>query len=115
MSIQMTRRIHVSAGRKSIMPTQHRMPSTGMRGTKGVRKARSAAGIVRRTTITPAHTRVKAKSVPMLVISPATRAGTSPASTLTSTMKSMLLRAGVWKRLLMWLNTGGSSPSRLML
>ena len=115
MSIHMTRRIHVSAGRKSIMLTQQSTPAAGVQGTKGVLKLRGALGCVRRTTMTPKQTNEKAKSVPMLVISPATLAGTTPASSPITVINSRLLRAGVWKRLSRCEKSGGSKPSRLML
>lgn len=77
------------------MQRQVRMPRMGTKGTKGVLKARGALGMVRRTTSTAAQTKVKAMSVPILVISPATRAGTMAANMPTMTMKRALLRAGV--------------------
>lgn len=52
-------------------------------------------GMVFRTTRTAAHTSVKAISVPMLVISPARRAGTNAASRPTISINRRLLRAGV--------------------
>ena len=48
----------------------------GISGTSGVLKERGTSGMVLRTTSTAAQTSVKAISVPMLVISPASRAGT---------------------------------------
>ena len=71
--------------------------------------------MVLRTINTPAHTKVKANSVPMLHISPATLAGTKAANRPTNTMKSRLLRAGV--RYFSWIceNNGGNKPSLLIL
>ena len=68
-------------------------------GTKGVLKLRGAFGCVRRTTITPRQTSEKANNVPILVISPAILAGTTPAKSPITVIKSALLRTGVWKRL----------------
>ena len=62
-TIHMTRRIQVSAGRKSIMPTQHMMPAIGTHGTSGVRNPRGASGMERRTTRMPVQTSVKAKII----------------------------------------------------
>ncbi|CUQ48817.1 Uncharacterised protein [Dorea longicatena] len=87
----------------------------GISGTSGVLKERGTSGMVLRTTSTAAQTSVKAISVPMLVISPASRAGTKAASRPTSTMKSRLLRAGVRNFSLICEKKGGSSPSWLML
>ena len=96
INIQMSSRIHVSAGRESMTIKQIIMPNNGIAGTKGTRKAPSDVGIVRRMMRTPAQTNMKAKSVPMLVISPATLAGTKAARRPTTIMKSRLLWAGVW-------------------
>ena len=71
--------------------------------------------MVLRTMRTAAHTSIKANSVPILVISPATPAGTNAANKPTATMKSTLLWAGVRKRGCILLKNGGNSPSWLML
>ena len=90
-----TNRIQVSAGRNNIIQRQVRMPKIGTVGTKGVLKARCTSGILLRTINTAAQTNVKANKVPILVISPATRAGTNAASPPTMTMNNKLLCAGV--------------------
>ena len=77
------------------MLTQQTTPAAGIQGTKGVLKLRGAWGCVRRTTITPKQTKAKANKVPMLVISPATLAGTTPANKPMTVINSALLRAGV--------------------
>ena len=71
------------------------MPKIGINGTKGVLKARGASGILFRIIITPTHTRINANSVPILVISPTTRAGTKAANRLTKSIKRKLFLAGV--------------------
>ena len=71
------------------------MPRIGTVGTKGVLKARCTSGILLRTINTAAQTNVKANKVPILVISPATRAGTNTASPPTMAMNNKLLCAGV--------------------
>ena len=115
MSIHNTRRIQVSAGRKSIMHRQVSIPKIGTSGTNGVLKERGISGMVFRTTNTAAHTSVKAISVPMLVISPARRAGTNAANQPTISINRRLLRAGVRNFSLMCEKNGGSSPSWLIL
>ena len=95
MSIHTIKRIHVSNGKKAIMKKQVKIPSIGTKGTNGVLNALGASGIVFRITITPAHTNTNASSVPILVISPTTRAGTKAANKLTKSMNSALDLEGV--------------------
>lgn len=95
MSIHITSRIQVSAGKNNIILTQQTTPAAGTQGTKGVLKLRGAFGCVRRTTITPRQTSEKAYNVPILVISPAILAGTTPAKSPITVIKSALLRTGV--------------------
>lgn len=87
--------IHVSPGRNTIINKQVAIPKIGTTGTKGVLKALGASGIFFRITKTPMQTKMKANSVPMLVISPTTLAGTKAANKLTKTRNSKLLFAGV--------------------
>ena len=58
------------------MNKQVKIPSIGIKGTKGVLKARGASGFVFLNTITPMQTSINAKRVPILVISPTTLAPT---------------------------------------
>ena len=71
------------------------MPKIGTSGTRGVLKARGRSGIFFRITQMPAHTNIKANKVPMLVISPTTRAGINAAKRLTNIMNKKLLLTGV--------------------
>jgi hypothetical protein len=57
------------------MNKQVTIPNIGTRGTKGVLNDLGSSGIFTRITHIPAHTSIKANKVPMLVISPTTRAG----------------------------------------
>ena len=93
--IQTISRIHVSNGRNTIMNRQVNTPKIGINGTSGVLNARGASGIFLRIMITPMHTSMNAKSVPMLVISPTTLAGTKAANMLTKSMNRKLFLAGV--------------------
>ena len=70
------------------MAPQTMMPSADTTGTAGTRNPRSNSGLRTRMIQTPAQTRMKAKSVPMLVISPVTSAGTNAASMPVKTKKS---------------------------
>ena len=97
------------------MHKQVRIPIIGTKGTKGVLKARGTSGMVLRTIRMAAQTKVNARSVPILVISPATCAGINPANRLTSTINRQLLCTGVRKRWLILEKNGGKRPSRLML
>ena len=91
------------------------MPSIGTNGTNGVLNALGKSGILLRMTQTPMQTRIKAKSVPMLVISPTTLAGTKAAKALTKTINKRLLFAGVCVIGFTAENTFGIKPSLLML
>ena len=95
MSIQTKRRIHVSKGRKAIIPKQIMIPRIGTNGTNGVLNDRGASGILTRITQTPKHTNTKASNVPILTISPTTRAGTKAANKLTNTMNNKFDLYGV--------------------
>jgi hypothetical protein len=56
------------------------IPSIGIRGTIGVLKPLTILGFRTLIIHTPAHTRMNAKRVPMLVISPATLPGMKAAN-----------------------------------
>src|SRR6478672_2402697 len=96
------------------MNKQVKMPNTGTRGTRGVLKARGASGFVFLNTITPMQTRINANSVPILVISPTTLAGTNAANKLTNIMNKKLDLAGVLNLGCTLEKTDGSRPSLLM-
>lgn len=89
----------VSNGKNTIMNKQVRTPKIGTNGTHGVLKALGASGWVLRMTNTPIQTRIKANKVPILVISPTTRAGINAAKRLTKIINKKLFFDGV-------LNTG---------
>src|SRR5688572_27828440 len=102
-------------GRKTIMNRQVTIPSIGIRGTIGVRKARGISGIFFRITHTPIQTNMNANNVPILVISPTTLAGTKAAKALTNNIKNRLFFAGVWVFGLTLENIFGIKPSLLIL
>ena len=86
------------------------MPRMGMSGTRGTLNALSTPGMVLRSIITAAQTSVNASRVPMLVISPATSAGTMDARNATKTIKRILLCAGVRNLGFIFEKNGGRSP-----
>ena len=92
---QTINRTHVSPGRAAIMATQEIIPKMGTNGTNGVLNARGKSGCVLRNTITPTQTKTKASNVPMLVISPTTRAGTNAANKLTNNINNKFDLLGV--------------------
>src|SRR5690606_8190120 len=112
--IQSTNRIQVSSGKNAIIKKHTRIPAMGINGTKGVRKALGASGIVFLRTKTPIQTRINANKVPILVISPTTLPGTKAAKMLTNKRKNKLDLCGV--RNLGWMaeKTFGTSPSLLI-
>src|SRR5258708_1337041 len=69
-------RIHVTSGRKSIMPNEITMPRIEVTGIQGARNGRANSGRRILRVQTPAHTMMKASSVPILVISPKPARGT---------------------------------------
>ena len=91
------------------------MPMIGTSGTNGVLNARGNSGIFLLITHTPIQTKMNANKVPMLVISPTTRAGTKAAKRLTKTMNSKLLFEGVCVFGLTVENIFGINASLLML
>lgn len=111
MAIQARRRNQVSPGSDAIIRKQETIPRIGTTGTQGVLKERGASGWVLRNTNTPKQTRTKANSVPILVISPTTRAGTNAANKLTNKQKSKLDFHGVLNFLCTAEKTGGKNPS----
>src|SRR6202048_1978393 len=90
------------------------IPRVETTGTAGTRNPRSRSGRRARMIQTPAQTRMKANSVPMLVISPVTSAGTKAASKPVKTKKSMFDLYGVLNRGCTSEKTLGTSPSRLI-
>ncbi|KAA6315686.1 hypothetical protein EZS27_033895, partial [termite gut metagenome] len=107
------RRTHVSNGKKAIINRQVAIPSIGTSGTSGVLNARGTSGIFFRITQIPAQTMTKASKVPMLVSSPATRAGTNKVKTLIRVRNSRLLLYGVLNLACTCENDFGSKPSLL--
>jgi len=72
------------------------MPSTATTGSAGTMKPRGTSGRRTRMTHTPAHTRMNANSVPMLVISPTTLSGTNAPKSAVKKKKMMFDFHGVW-------------------
>jgi hypothetical protein len=95
----------------SISHTQATIDAIGSSGTPGARKPRSKSGRVRRSTMTPAETRAKANSVPMLTISSSLSIGNTDAGIATSTPTSTVIRTGVPCGPVL-ANGRGSNPSR---
>jgi hypothetical protein len=85
----------VSRGKNAIIKKQVIIPNIGTSGTNGVLKDLGASGIDFRITITPVQTKIKANSVPILVISPTTLPGIKAANALTNTRKNKLDLYGV--------------------
>lgn len=92
---QIINRSHVSPGKNTIINTQDKIPKMGTNGTNGVLNARGRLGCLTRNTQTPTHTSTKASKVPILVISPTTRAGTNAAKRLTKSMNNKFDFEGV--------------------
>src|SRR2546428_677644 len=90
------------------------MPSVQTTGTAGTRNPRSSSGLRTRMIQMPAHTKINANSVPMLVISPVTSAGTNAARTPVKTKNNILDLYGVLKRGCTSEKIRGTKPSRLM-
>ena len=73
--------------RPTIIAPQTRIPRIGTTGTQGVLNALGISGSVFLNIITAAQTSIKAKRVPMLVISPTMSPGTNAANAPTTTRK----------------------------
>ena len=86
-----TKRSQVMSGRYNIRIPQPTMESSGSHGTPGQRNGRRLSGSVRRSTMTPAETMMKAKSVPMLVNSMASLMSTNIAGSPTATPVRMVV------------------------
>ena len=114
MANQMINRSQVSPGKDTIIPKHDRMPRIGTKGTNGVLNARGRLGWVLRRTITPTHTKTNARRVPMLVISPTTRAGTKAANKLTKSINNKFDLLGVPNFGCTRENIFGNNPSLLM-
>ena len=108
---QTIRRIQVSSGKPTIIPTQTKIPRIGTSGTSGVLNGRGASGIVLRITIIPIQTKTKANKVPILVISPTIRAGTKAANKPTKMKKRTFDFQGVLNFGCTSANTFGNKPS----
>src|SRR5262249_47299773 len=90
------------------------MPIVAMTGTAGTLNARSRSGRFLRMIHTPAHTRMNANSVPMLVISPTMSSGRNAANSDVNTKNSRFDLYGV--RYFGWTSekTFGTRPSWLI-
>jgi hypothetical protein len=84
MAIQMARRSHVSTGSPYINRKQVTTPAGATKPTTGARKGLFISGRERRSTQTPAQTRIKANRVPMLTRWPKTPIGNNPAAVATA-------------------------------
>jgi hypothetical protein len=90
------------------------MPSTATTFTAGTLNARCSSGRFTRRIQTPAHTSMKANSVPMLVISPTMLSGSRPANSDVNTKNSMFDFHGVRYFGCVSEKTFGTRPSWLM-
>ncbi len=111
MANQIINRNQVSPGNASIIAKQDKIPRIGTKGTSGVLKARGKSGCFLRNTITPTHTKTNASNVPILVISPTTRAGTKAANKLTKSINNKFDFAGVPNLGCTFEKTFGNKPS----
>lgn len=75
-------------GKEMIIAVHTSIPKMGTSGTNGVVKGRTLSGSFLRMIHTPAHTNTNAKSVPMLVRSPATLPGTNAEKAPTKNKKN---------------------------
>ena len=100
--------------RLSISQNEASTERIGITGTNGTRNGRSRSGWLRRSTITPIATRMKANSVPMLTSSASVFSGMKKASAATTAPVIRVVRYGVPKRFETLANIGGSRPSRLI-
>ena len=105
------RRTQLAHPSPNIIAPQTIMPSMGTRGTNGVLKGLSALGSLFLMMITPAHTSTKAKSVPMLVISPTMSPGTKAEKRPMKRNRIIFDLYGVCHVGCMSENTAGISPS----
>src|SRR5438552_3355260 len=85
----------VTRGRLSIRTKQKITPRIGNSGTNGTRNGLGRLGCVRRKTMTPRQTRMKAKSVPMLVRSASEPISTTAAMPPTKTPVQIVVICGV--------------------
>src|SRR5258707_2985634 len=90
------------------------MPSVDTTGTAGALNDLGSSGRRLRRIHTPAHTRMNANSVPMLVISPTMSPGMNAPNSAVNTKNSMLDFHGVLYFGCTSENTGGTRPSRLI-
>src|ERR1044071_9370631 len=97
------------------MKAQTKAPAVETNGTAGTLKARGSSGERRRRIQTPIQTRIKANSVPILVISPTMSSGRNAANNEVKTKNSMLDLYGVQKRGWTSEKTFGTRPSLLMV
>src|SRR3954451_13303778 len=98
-----------------IMAVQTTIPTVAVKGTAGVLNWRCASGFFTRIIHTPAHTSIKANSVPILVISPTTSAGINPANKDAKTKNIMFDLYGVLYFGCTSEKTFGTNPSLLIV
>ena len=111
MASQTMRRSQLVQPRPKIIAPQTTMPSTATTGSAGTVNPRGRSGRRERMIHTPAHTSMKANSVPMLVISPTMSPGTNAAKSAVNTKKTTFDLYGV--RSFGWRapKIGGTRPS----
>ena len=94
-----------------IIDAQTRMPSSGTIGTNGVLKGRTKVGFDFLNIIIPAHTKINANKVPILVKSPATLPGIKAAKAPTKANNTQFDLNGVLYFGCKSENNFGSKPS----
>ena len=88
MTSQTPSRAQLGQPRPKIIAAQTSTPRVETSGSPATRKGRVAVGSFTRMTHTPMETRMNAKSVPMLVMSPTMSPGTNAAKRPTKPKKS---------------------------
>lgn len=111
INIQTNELIWVSPGKEMIIDAQTKIPRSGTIGTNGVLKGRTNVGFDFLKIITPAHTKINANKVPMLVKSPATLPGINAAKAPTNANKTQFDLKGVLYLGCKSENNFGSKPS----
>jgi len=101
-------------GRATMREVQATMARSGTAGTNGTRNGRGIPGRVRRSTITPAETMMKAASVPMLTSSATEPRGRRLAMAAVTSPTRRVPFTGVRRTGCTLPKTAGSRPSRDM-
>jgi len=95
------------------MTTRHKStPSAAVTSPKGARNGRTASGLRKRKTNTPAQTIANAESVPTLTSASKSASGSTPARIATRTPVVSVVITGVFVRLSTRATRGGSMRSR---